>query len=146
MSEEIEYRYLKSSDYDAIIRVWQEARLSHRPNGRDSRELMVAELRRNPKFSIGAFAEGILIGTVVGTFDGRKGCVNRLAVAPEYRGRGIAKKLVGLCEKELKIAGSLVLFCLIEDYNDVSISLFQKLGYIRGDDIIYLSKRDRPDL
>lgn len=146
MSVEIEYRYLKPSDYDAIINVWQQAGLDHRPQGRDNRENLTAELRRDPRLSIGAFAEGTLIGTVVGTFDGRKGCINRLAVVPEYRGRGIAQELIRLCEKHLKQAGSLVLFCFVEAENEPSLELFEKAGYVRADKIVYLSKRDRPDL
>ncbi|MCK4856921.1 MAG: GNAT family N-acetyltransferase [candidate division Zixibacteria bacterium] len=146
MSETIEYRYLRATDYDDIVRVWNEAKLDYRPRGRDNRENLTAELRRSPRFSLGAFAEGKLIGTIVGTCDGRKGCINRLAVTPEYRSRDIAKKLISLCEKELKAAGAKVLFCLIEDDNQTSIKLFEKAGYLRGDNIVYLSKRDHPDL
>lgn len=146
MNEGLEYRYLRPTDYDEIIRVWQEANLGYRPHGRDSRERVTAELRRSPRLSIGTFLDGRLVGTVIGTFDGRRGCINRVAVVPEVRGRGVARELIARCEKELREAGALVLFCLIESENQASLQLFERVGYSRADNIIYLSKRDRPDL
>ncbi len=143
---EIEYRYLQPQDYEDIVRVWQAAELTYRAKGRDSRERVVAELRRQPSFSWGAFSEGTLIGTVIGSFDGRKGCVNRAAVTPEFRGRGIAQKLIDHCEQSLYQAGAQVLFCLIEKENSSSLALFEKVGYDRFDDVIYLSKRESFDL
>ena len=143
---EIEYRYLQPQDYDDIVRVWQAAGLTYRAKGRDSRERIVAELHRKPSFSWGAFAEGQLIGTVIGSFDGRKGCVNRVAVTPEFRGHGIAQELIARCEQSLYKAGAQVLFCLIEKENTSSMALFEKVGYDRFDDVIYFSKRESFDL
>lgn len=142
MSDEIEYRSLRPSDYDDIIRIWQEAGLSFRLKGRDSRKMMTAGIRRTPELYLGAFSENQLIGTVIGSFDGRRGCVNRLAVKPSYRKQGIAEKLVAMCEERLKAAGALVTFCLIDRDNDPSINLFTKLGYHFHKDILYFSKRD----
>ncbi|MBU0614590.1 MAG: GNAT family N-acetyltransferase, partial [Nanoarchaeota archaeon] len=34
--------------------------------------------------------EGRIIGTSIGTFDGRKGWINRVAVDPDFRGRRLA--------------------------------------------------------
>jgi ribosomal protein S18 acetylase RimI-like enzyme len=146
MNESIEYRSLKSSDYDEIIRVWKEADLGHKPKGRDTRDRMTVEISRASDLFIGAFVQGKLIGTVIGTFDGRRGCVNRLAVVPQYRHQRIAEKLVAICEERLKKMGALVIYCLIEKENDPSLTLFSKrLGYHIHDGIVYLSKRDNWD-
>jgi N-acetylglutamate synthase len=147
MNELIEYRSLAPTDYDEIIRVWNEAGLGHKPKGRDTRDRMKVEINRAPDLFIGAFAKDELIGTVIGTFDGRRGCVNRLAVVPQYRHRRIAEKLVAICEERLKKMGALVIYCLIEKENDPSLTLFSKrLGYHIHDGIVYLSKRDNWDV
>jgi ribosomal protein S18 acetylase RimI-like enzyme len=146
IDRELEYRYLRLDDYDQMIQVWQQAELSHRPKGRDCRVRITAELLRFPGFSLGAFAAEQLMGTIIGSFDGRKGCINRVAVIPEFRGQGIAQGLIDLCEKERKLANSMVLFCLIEEANERSAKLFEKLGYLQDNDIVYFSKRDHPDL
>ncbi len=147
MSLAVEYRNLKPTDYDEIIRLWTEAGLGHKPKGRDSRERMMDEIKNSPNLFIGAFNDGKMIGTVIGTYDGRRGCVNRLAVAPPYRHQQIAEKLVAICEERLKSLGALVIYCLIDKENDASLALFSKrLGYRIHDGIVYLSKRDNQDL
>jgi ribosomal protein S18 acetylase RimI-like enzyme len=146
VTDAIEFRYLRPGDYDEIIRVWQLSGLEHRPQGRDRRDNLAAELKRSPDLAVGAFADGKLIGTAIGTFDGRKGCINRVAVAPEHRRSGIARRLISFCEEKLKEAGAKVLFCLIEEENQASIKLFEKSGYSRADHIVYLSKREHWDL
>lgn len=147
MNESIEYRNLKPGDYDEIIRVWNEAGLVHKQKGRDNCDCMTLEISRSPDLFIGAFVEGKLIGTVIGSFDGRRGCVNRLAIVPQYRHRRIAEKLVAICEERLKKMGALVIFCLIEKENEPSLALFNKrLGYHIHDGIVYLSKRDNWDV
>jgi ribosomal protein S18 acetylase RimI-like enzyme len=142
----IEYRNLTPSDYDEIIRVWSEAGLGHKPKGRDSRERMTVEINRAPNLFIGAFAQDRLIGTVIGSFDGRRSCVNRLAIVPQYRRQRIAEKLVAVCEERLKKMGALVIYCLIDRENEPSLTLFSKrLGYHVHDGIVYLSKRESAD-
>ena len=146
MNESIKYRSLKPTDYDEIIRVWNEAGLGHKPKGRDTRERMTVEINRAPDLFIGAFIKDKLIGTVIGSFDGRRGCVNRLAIVPQYRRQRIAEKLVAICEERLKKMGALVIYCLIEKENEPSLTLFSKrLGYHVHDGIVYLSKRDNWD-
>ena len=143
MSLSIEYRNLKVSDYDEIVRVWTESGLGYKPKGRDNRERVTKEIARTPELHIGAFSEDRLIGTVIGSWDGRRGCVNRLAVMPAFRRQGIAEKLVAICEERLKKLGALVIYCLVEKENDPSLTLFSKrLGYHIHDGLVYLSKRD----
>jgi len=143
VSESVQYRCLTAGDYDEIIRVWNEAGLGHKPKGRDSRERMTLEISRAPELIIGAFVANRLIGTVIGSYDGRRGCVNRLAIVPQFRGQRIAEKLVAICEERLKEMGALVIYCLIDKENEPSLTLFSKrLGYHIHDGIVYLSKRD----
>jgi len=147
MNESIEYRDLKPGDYDEIVRVWNDAGLGHKPKGRDNRDRMTVEISRAPDLFIGAFVKDKLIGTVIGSFDGRRGCVNRLAIVPKYRHRRIAEKLVAICEERLKRMGALVIYCLIEKENEPSLTLFNKrLGYHIHDGLVYLSKRDNWDV
>ena len=65
-----------------------------------------------------------MIGTVIGTNDGRKGWVNRLAVDPEHRGRAWPGLWKGV--EECFKARSLNIFsCLINAENGPSRSLFE---------------------
>jgi ribosomal protein S18 acetylase RimI-like enzyme len=142
----MEIRRLAISDYDRMIGLWSRASLPSRPKGRDSKEAITAEIEANPDFFLGAIEKGRLIGVAIVSSDLRKGWINRLAVDPDCRNRGVAKALIAECEKTLRNRG-LRLFCaLIEDSNVASISLFKKCGYVEHHDILYLSKRDSDDV
>jgi ribosomal protein S18 acetylase RimI-like enzyme len=142
---EIEYRNLRPTDYDEIVKVWDEAELPVRLRGRDSRDRIQTEMERSPDFLIGAFDEHRMVGLIIGTFDGRRGTINRLAVVPGYRKRKIGEKLTKICEDRLRKAGATVIFGLVEKSNATALKFFEGLGYKIHDDIIYISKRDNPE-
>ncbi len=61
---------------------------------------------RNPGLSFAACDENArLVGTVLAGHDGRRGFLYHLAVAPEYRGRGLGKALVGASLDGLRAMG-----------------------------------------
>jgi len=142
---EIEYRNLRPTDYDEIVKVWDEAELPVRLRGRDSRDRIQTEMERSPDFLIGAFDDARMVGLIIGTFDGRRGTINRLAVIPAYRKRKIGEKLTKICEDRLRKAGATVIFGLVERSNKGALKFFDELGYQIHDEIIYISKRDDPE-
>ena len=139
--QEVEVRELRIEDYDAVQRLWTEAGLPFRPQGRDRPEKVAVELERGTGILLGAEVEGRLAGVVLGTHDGRKGWINRLAVAPAYRRQGIARRLVGEVESRLEALGLDVTAALIESYNQESLGLFKALGYRHTPEVDYVSKR-----
>jgi len=142
---EHQIRHLKDTDYDAVVALWSAAGLTYRPKGRDSREAMTAEFARAETCFLGMFEGETMIAVVVGTSDGRKGWINRLAVHPDYRGRGLALRLIKAAEDFLHGLGIKVISVLIEDWNTPSLSAFKKAGYDFFDDIVYGSKRSSRD-
>jgi N-acetylglutamate synthase len=141
----VEIRAFLMDDYDAVMRLWEEAGLPARPLGRDSRESLSNEF----SFSVGSLLvaeeDGAVVGAVLGTHDGRKGWINRLAVAPTYRGRGLGRRLVAEVETRFEALGLQIVACLIEAPNVGSMRFFETLGYAASPDIVYFSKRRTPD-
>jgi ribosomal protein S18 acetylase RimI-like enzyme len=127
-----------------MIALWERAGLSHRPEGRDSRAAIAAQMERDPELFLGAFNRERLLGTLIASDDGRKGWMNRLAVDPEHRGQGIAKRLIAEAERRLRGRGRRIIAVLVEDWNSASLALFQSCGYALDRSILYLSKRDDP--
>lgn len=76
------------------------------------------------------------------TDDGRKGYINRLAVLPEERRKGLASLLVDRSETILRRKGFRLLCTHIETANKKSMALFKKLGYHVEKEIAYITKRD----
>jgi ribosomal protein S18 acetylase RimI-like enzyme len=95
----MEIRRLTIKDYEKIIKLWSRANLPYKPKGRDSKEAIATQMRANPNFFLGAYEDGDLVGVVIVSCDLRKGWINRLAVDPRYRHRGVAKALVNEAEK-----------------------------------------------
>ena len=145
-------------DYDLVTALWERAGLPFKPLGRDSRAAIAAELG----LSLGVFlvAETLaaaregdrtgrdagvqIVGVVFGTHDGRRGWINRLAVAPELRGRGIARRLVGEVEAGLRARGIDVIAALIESDNGPSRAFFAHMGYVHDPAVEYFSSRLGP--
>ena len=139
-------RGLCRDDYDALITLWDKARLPYKPKGRDRRENIERELNRPNAIFLVADKDGELIGSIFGTHDGRRGWINRLAVVPAYRRQGIAAQLVKEVEMRLDAIDIEIIACLIEDWNTASMEFFKQLGYIHHPDIAYLTKRKHPDV
>ena len=140
----ITIKRLTPKNYDGIITVWADAKLHHTPCGRDSRKNLTKQMRIDPDLFFGAFVGKELVGVTFGSYDGRRGSINRLAVKPAYRRKGIAAKLVARCEKALRARGAMVISTLIDLPNKASVGLFKKVGYVPHERILYLSKRDGP--
>ena len=138
-------RPLDITDYEEMIRLWQICGLPFRPKGRDSYEAMTGEFKREETCFLGMFDGDKMIGTIIGSSDGRKGWINRLAIDPDYRGRKLAARLIDECEQYLYDLGLEVIACLIEDVNTPSLSAFENSGYKISDQILYCSKRPSED-
>jgi len=142
----MEIRKLTIGDYEEMVRLWSKAKLPFKPKGRDSKEAIAAQIAVNPEFFLGALEGNRLVGTVIISCDMRKGWINRLAVDPAYKRRGIAKVLIAESEKTLRKQGIRIFCALIEDYNAASKELFRECGYVEHRDIAYFSKRDSDEV
>jgi ribosomal protein S18 acetylase RimI-like enzyme len=138
----MQIRRLTIDDYSEIVSLWSRADLPFKPEGRDSRRAIEMQISANCDFFLGAFEDGHLVGTAVLSNDMRKGWINRLAVDPDYRRRGVAKALIEESEKTLRNHGLKIFCSLIEGSNKASKALFKKCGYSEYTDISYFTKRD----
>jgi len=137
---------LNPADVRSVIRLWVSAGLSYKPQGRDSEMELNTQIKNDPDICQGAFFKGKLVGTCLGTDDGRRGWINRLAVDPRFRRSGLARKLIEHVEEALRKRGRRIICANIESWNNESLDLFRKSGYVVHDDIYYLSKRDGPEI
>lgn len=134
------YRTPTIEEYDAILDLWEICDIPYRPAGRDARANVATELKEHPDYWHGAYDGDRLVGIVVGTDDGRKGWINRLAVHPEDRNRGIGTTLVERLEAAFDANGIDVIAALIEGENEQSRTFFADHGY-ESADVQYYSKR-----
>lgn len=139
-------RRLTISDYDQLLGLWERAGLPYRPKGRDSREAIAQQMESGKVTFLGVEEDGKLVGVVAVSDDGRKGWLNRIAVDPAYRRRGLAGRLTAAGEEELEKKGIGIYAALVEEDNQASLNLLAKAGYTLRRDILYLRKTKSEDL
>jgi ribosomal protein S18 acetylase RimI-like enzyme len=99
----IALRPATTDDVDAILAFWVEA--TAEPSRTDDVDGVRALLVHAPGSLIVAVDDGVVVGTVIAGFDGWRGTLYRLAVAPSRRRRGVATALVDAAERQLRAWG-----------------------------------------
>lgn len=135
-------RPIEEHEIKAMRDLWTIAGLQFRPKGRDALASLRRQLRHAPDLFLGAFERDRMIGVVIASDDGRKGWINRLAVHPGWRRRGVGAALVRACERALRRRSRRLIAVLIESDNGVSREFFMSTGYRPETDIHYYTKRE----
>ena len=116
------------SDHDQAVALWNEVESVEICEG-DSREEVAEYLKRNPGLSRVAEADGKIVGAVMCGHDGRRGWIYHLAVAKEYRGRGVGKLLLDDCLRGLQKAGLKRAIILVEGKNAAGQKFWLREGW-----------------
>ncbi|MFC7529782.1 GNAT family N-acetyltransferase [Actinoplanes sp. GCM10030250] len=121
-------RAFRWDDYEAVAAVWAAA-------GREvvPRAELEAKLTRDPELFL---VSGDLSGVVMGTYDGRRGWILRLAVHPAHRRRGIATRLVSELEERFRRIGCPRVNLLVLPDNTAGLHFWQTLGYLPMPDVL----------
>ena len=72
---------------------------------------------------------GRIIGSVIGSFDGWRGNIYRLAVLPEFRRQGVARRLVEAIDGWLLDQGAKRVTALVEKDHPWAIGFWDAAGY-----------------
>ncbi len=120
-------------DFAVVHVLWQRSDLWMRPS--DGREQVQLKMTRDPDlFLVARDADGAVLGTVMGGWDGRRAYVYHLAVLPERRRRGVADLLMDELERRFRAKGALKAKLQILVDNDGSRAFFAQRGYLRESD------------
>jgi ribosomal protein S18 acetylase RimI-like enzyme len=125
--ENISIRQFVNDDYDRAVTVWHQAGLAVRPG--DDKPSIISTLERNPGLSLVACAGGEIVGTVIGTFDGRRGHLYHLGVLPAYRCHGIGRRLVAEVAERLAVLGCSRLNLSVRHDNVAAVKFYETLGF-----------------
>jgi ribosomal protein S18 acetylase RimI-like enzyme len=105
-------RPARSEEVEQVLGLWREAETT--PSVTDTREEVLKLLAEPAAVLLVAEADGRLVGTVIGGWDGWRGNIYRLAVAPGYRRRGLARLLVAEADRSLHRMGARRITALVE--------------------------------
>ena len=133
MPSEIVIRPVRDDELAAVLRLWDAAGVTP-PGVSDSIDGLTRLIRAPAALLLVATIGDQIAGSVIGGWDGWRGNIYRLAVAPEYRRRGIARRLVAEISRELFAKGAARLSALVEHEHQWAIGFWDSmsdLGYER---------------
>ncbi len=87
------------------------------------------KIETEPDLVLVAEADGRIVGTTIGGFDGWWAWIYRVAVAPEYQRRGIATRLVREMHRRLQARGADSAAMVVSPTNEKMAGMLGKLGY-----------------
>ena len=135
-------RAYRGADEAAVVALWQDCDLVRPWN--DPRKDIARKLTVQPELFLVGELEGKIVATVMAGYDGHRGWVNYLAVAPAHRRRGLGRALMDRAEALLKDMGCPKLNMQIRSTNAAVAAFYERLGYAQ-DATISLGKRLIPD-
>jgi ribosomal protein S18 acetylase RimI-like enzyme len=107
-------------------------------------EPAVIALWQNPEWFLVGLVDGQIVVTVMAGYEGHRGWLNYLAVAPNFQRRGLAREMVAEAERLLRNAGCPKINLQIRTSNQAVIEFYRRLGY-SVDDVVSMGKRLEPD-
>lgn len=84
-------------------------------------------------------AQGRIIGTLLGSDDGRRGWINHLAIHPDAQGHGYGRRLITAVTDRLKAQGCEKVNLLVRQTNQQVVPFYEKIGFA-VDSNIFMSK------
>jgi ribosomal protein S18 acetylase RimI-like enzyme len=125
-------------DESAVVALWEAAGLTRPWN--DPRKDIARKLQAQPEGFLVAVDGAETIGCVMAGYDGHRGWVNYLAVAPGSRRAGVGRALMAEAERLLRELGCPKVNLQIRAANGAAVSFYEALGYA-PDDVISLGRR-----
>jgi ribosomal protein S18 acetylase RimI-like enzyme len=136
-------RVFKSSDEAAVIDLWERCGLLRPWN--DPKKDIQRKLAQQPEGILVGLLEDEIVASVMAGYDGHRGWVNYLAVAPEIQKQGLGRAIMAGAEELLAQMGCPKLNLQVRGSNAEAISFYQSIGY-QVDDVVSLGKRLEHDL
>jgi len=127
------------ADYDQVFALWEKTEGLEICEG-DSRPEISDYLKRNPGLSRVAEADGKIVGAALCGHDGRRGWIYHVAVAREYRGCGVGKRLIDDCASGLRAVGLKRAIILVAGDNPIGHEFWLRNGWEDIDGAIAMTK------
>lgn len=131
-------REARPEEFDPIIRLWES--IDRHTSLPDRREYLETFHAFSPDLFLLAEAEGRIVGTVIGGWDGWRANIARLATHPDFRRRGVAQALVEEVERRLRARGARRIYALVDRRSPPAVPFWEAAGYGANEQIVQYSR------
>lgn len=131
-------RSFEDADEAAVIELWIRCELT-RPWNDPGRDIERKRAVQRDLFLV-AEAAGRIVGSVMAGYDGHRGWLNYLAVAPDHRRAGLGRALVAEAEARLRALGCPKINLQVRRGNELAVAFYEGIGF-ESDDVRSFGKR-----
>ena len=138
----MQIRPYQASDLAQVLALWRACNLTIAAN--DPRKDIERKLAVSPEqFLLGEF-EGKVVASVTTGYEGHRGWINYLAVAPSHRRKSYGRLMMAAAEQLLDELGCPKINLQVRSANASVVAFYASLGYFT-DDVVSMGKRLRLD-
>lgn len=134
----MEVRPFALEDEEAVIDLWRRCNLLRPWN--DPRKDIRRKLKVRPDLFLVGVLDGEIVATVMAGYEGHRGWINYLAVAPEHRRKGFGRRMMEEAERLLRAEGCPKINLQVRAENQEVVGFYERLGYA-VDRVISMGKR-----
>jgi alkanesulfonate monooxygenase SsuD/methylene tetrahydromethanopterin reductase-like flavin-dependent oxidoreductase (luciferase family)/ribosomal protein S18 acetylase RimI-like enzyme len=132
MADDLEIRHFRDADGPAVAALWRRV-FRDDTRWRAPEQVIERRRRRQRELFLVATLGTEVVGTTLAGYDGHRGWLYRVAVAPEHRRRGVGRALVREAELRLQQLGCPKINLQIEGENRDAVGFYERLGYAHED-------------
>lgn len=134
----MQIRAFHPADESTVVALWEECGLTRPWN--DPHKDIARKLAVQPELFLVGVTDGAVMASVMAGYEGHRGWMNYLAVAPLFRGRGFGRALVEYVERLLLERGCPKINLQVRASNPAAVAFYRRLGYAQ-DESVSLGKR-----
>ena len=138
MAGELEIRPYEEGDREAVVALWRASGLVVPWN--DPCKDIERKLRVQAEMFLVGSLGGSLVATVMAGYEGHRGWVNYLAVAPGCRRQGLGRRMMDAAEARLLAMGCPKINLQIRKSNPSAVHFYRSIGFVE-DESISMGKR-----
>jgi len=116
-------REMSIVDYNSLVPFWKANYFVGEMDNKDRFKLF---LKKNINLSLLAEENGKIVGTALGSFDGRRGYIQKVVVAKVYRKKGLGQQLVKEVIERLRALGATYIPICVEEKN---VHFYENCGF-----------------
>jgi ribosomal protein S18 acetylase RimI-like enzyme len=131
----VKIRAFEPRDETAVVALWEACGLTRPWN--DPRKDIARKLAVQRELFLVGEADERVVASVMAGYDGHRGWVNYLAVAPAFRGRGYGRALMQHVEAELERHGCPKVSLLVRHSNRDAMEFYRRLGYAEDESVSF---------
>jgi ribosomal protein S18 acetylase RimI-like enzyme len=131
-------RPYRGDDEAPLVALWRDCGLTRPWN--DAHKDIARKLAVQPELLLVAVTGSELAGSVMAGYEGHRGWINYLAVAPARRRGGLGRALMAAAEERLRALGCPKINLQVRADNEAVLAFYRRIGYVQ-EDFVSLGRR-----